>query len=329
MRNFFKTGKVTADHQTSILSLVFVGRSMPKVFGSDMSQQDNSWKTVAGKFKPIEQPVSQNQNLSQNSFKALSNHEDQHDDDQVTNQPEDDNGLSYDESEQVSEPTTNSNVSVHTNTSNNDSVFQKELPLSTCVILKKIDKIRSEGKNISENASMNEILLWIDTKSEHINMSHQQHMKDMDKLSQVAKHTTSTCEGMSQAMKQCAAKLKDAIATIEEDAISTINKVSNCRIEEILNTLDEFKELESKIHQSQSIPADILKQIYSTKKQLDHSLENIFNHYNETVGNMIDHEKESLKNWLTQIMANNDAFCSIRDLVNETAKLKASHLLLD
>ena len=302
---------------------------------SEITQNDNPWMTVAGQFKPIKDPVPEIvDHKTKNSFEALSTTADNNDDMQAMIKTEDDDGISYDKSEQqLSEPTSNSNDSSPTNTSNTDSAFNNELPLTTRIIIKKINQLRSDGKSVSENASMNEILLWIDTKSNSINASHAQHVTEMNKQRslqrQAANQCTSTCAGMTEKVKRTKDNFKHTVTKIEEDAIITINKISNRRVQEINTNLSESKTFLSKIELAKAIPADILKQVETAAKQLNDNIEDIFHTYEESIGTIVDNEKESLKNWLNQIMANNDAFRSVCDLMAETAKLKASRLLLD
>jgi hypothetical protein len=315
-------------------------KAVPQTYSnvsSEITHGENPWMTVAGQFKPITNPVTESVNTEDsntNHFQALENATDMIEELDVDVKEEDDDGLSYDKSEQhILEQVSNSDNSASTNLSTTTSNFNNDLPLTTRITIKKINKLRSEGKNISENASMNEILLWIETTSNSMHNSHKQHVAEMNKQrslqQQAANQCTSTCVGMTEKFKRTKDNFKNAVSKIEEDAISTVNKISNRRVQEINTNLNEAKTTLSKIEKAKAIPIDVLKQVDNSTKLLNDNIENIFNTYEESIGNIIDNEKESLKTWLNQIMANNDTFRSIRDLTAETAKLKASRILLD
>lgn len=221
-----------------------------------------------------------------------------------------------------------------------------DLSAYTTRTIAKINNLRNEGKDLTEHANLDEILLWIETKVNQFEKSGAQRETHLTTVSsefnnkateiydlcnksrQTCSESTKICNGMQQKMKKEKDTVIKDINKAETSAIEEINRTANRRKTEAVTMIDEMNGLISKMKDHKSVPEEILKQVQTASQVLKDTVENIFDDYEERTNEMIDTQKVIFRSWLENLMGNN-TMKAVHDLVQETETLKASRLLLD
>jgi hypothetical protein len=293
-------------------------------------QINPTWQTIPitkTSEVPTTIPMKTTSFASKNSFGTLLEHDNDNEDDN-------DEFLSYSDTTDHEKK-----LSPLSNKSKVQNPIRAKLTNETMEILKKINNLKNENKILTEHATIDELMIWIDTQVKEVEYKGQVHkhrIKETEnnfsqlykQANTIAGNTTKVCNGMYEKMKKDKLKFATEIDTTKSEAIIEINTTANRRKAETINLIDQINKLSKNLNDQKSLPQEILKQIENATKFLKSEIQQIFDNYEEQSNDMIDEQKASIRKWLENLMGNN-SMKAVHNLNEETEKLKASRLLLD
>ncbi len=256
-----------------------------------------------------------------------------------------DNSLEQKSQKDESKSTISSKSSSH-NTDLNDNKNNKNQEKATSSdkeIIEKINKLRNQGLNLTKHADLDEILIWIESKTTNLDKiakskineientsktTLQQLYHECEKATNTSNHANNISNGIYDKLKKEKANLKSETLDAKTDAITSVNMIANRRKAEINGKMEELEKLLIDVNAIKSVPSDCLKEINNTIEILKGRINKVYDEFEDTANTMVDDQKANFRNWLDKLMGNN-TMKSVHDLIEETENLKASRMLLD
>ena len=148
------------------------------------------------------------------------------------------------------------------------------------------------------------------------------------KLNTATKNNTKTSLGIVEQNDKQMRNLNKDLKKSETDAIAAVNIIANRRKAEIDTKLSELESMLRLFDDKKSIPADCLKEVNTSIQLLRKQIKTTYENFEENTSNMIDDQKQEFREWMERVLGTGDMKV-ITDLISETAKMKASQLLID
>jgi hypothetical protein len=123
-------------------------------------------------------------------------------------------------------------------------------------IIEKINNIRNQGLNLTKHADLDEILVWIESKTTTIDTNAKNKINEIqitakstlkqlyhecEKATNTSTHATNVCNGIYNKMKKEKASIASETLNLKGDAIASVNMIASRRKAEINGVLFEFE----------------------------------------------------------------------------------------